>query len=99
MEAIEHRRLANMAAMNPARYEQLYPKSATELAAIELERKESQFPKTVDQQVAEITNAAELAKWSASIDAIMHPVPMTDEMIQTAIRNDPKGPWAIVFKK
>jgi hypothetical protein len=98
-DAVEYRRLANMAAVDPAGYAQLYPKTAAELAASEAAREEIENPKSLEQRLAEITDPAELAKWTAAIDMIMHPIPMTEEMIEAAIRNDPKGPWAMVFKK
>jgi hypothetical protein len=94
--AVESRRMANLAAVDPDRYEQLFPKSAAERAAIENAQEEIQNPKSLQQRLSEIKDPAELARWTDAIEALTHPVPLTEEMIETAIRNDPKGPWAIL---
>jgi hypothetical protein len=95
-EAVEYRRRANLQATDPVLYRQLYPPTAADIAASQIA---NQPPQTLAQRLAAIKDPADLAKWIAASNSIMHPVPMTDEQIRKAMQMDPNGPWRFMLKK
>lgn len=96
-KALWARYYAVLAAQNPQEYERIFPKSAETRAAIQNALNAAHHPKDLAQRLSEIRDPAQRAELQRSIDAILHPQPMTAETLR-ALDASPAGPWSNAMK-